>query len=82
MQQALDASQQFRQLIGDESVRVYLSPYSLTRLTYQLISQIFAANMDRILEDPHLREQDWGHLRVADQNPMTSRIRSQFTQKS
>jgi broad specificity phosphatase PhoE len=79
MQQALDAGQEIKQLIGEESVRVYLSPYTRTRQTYQQISQSIAANVDRALEDPRLREQDWGHLRATDQNVEISQQRDNFS---
>jgi len=79
MQQALDAGQQLRQLIGNESVRVYLSPYTRTRQTYQQISLSIAANVDQVLEDPRLREQDWGHLRPSDQNEEITRERDNFS---
>jgi broad specificity phosphatase PhoE len=79
MQQALDAGQEIKQLIGEESVRVYLSPYIRTRQTYQQINQSIAANVDRVLEDPRLREQDWGHLRPTDQNEEISLQRDNFS---
>jgi len=79
IEQALDAGLQLKDLIGDESVRVYLSPYTRTRQTYQQISQSIAANVDRVLEDPRLREQDWGHLRPSDQNEDITRERDNFS---
>ena len=79
MQQALDAGQQLRQLIGDESMRVYLSPYTRTRQTYQQISLSIAANVDGVVEDPRLREQDWGHMRPSDQNEDIIRERDNFS---
>lgn len=78
-QQALQAGQEIKQLIGEETVRVYLSPYTRTRQTYQQISQSIAPNVDRVLEDPRLREQDWGHLRPSDQNEEISQQRDNFS---
>jgi broad specificity phosphatase PhoE len=78
-QQALQAGQEIKQLIGEETVRVYLSPYTRTRQTYQQISQSIAPNVDRVLEDPRLREQDWGHLRPTDQNEEISQQRDNFS---
>ena len=79
IEQALEAGKEIRHLIGEESVRVYLSPYTRTRQTYQQISQSIAANVDRVLEDPRLREQDWGHLRPSDQNEDITRERDNFS---
>jgi broad specificity phosphatase PhoE len=78
-QQALQAGQEIKQLIGEETVRVYLSPYTRTRQTYQQISQSIAPSVDRVLEDPRLREQDWGHLRPTDQNEEISQQRDNFS---
>jgi broad specificity phosphatase PhoE len=78
-QQALQGGQEIKQLIGEETVRVYLSPYTRTRQTYQQISQSIAPNVDRVLEDPRLREQDWGHLRPTDQNEEISQQRDNFS---
>jgi broad specificity phosphatase PhoE len=78
-QQAFESGLQLKELIDDESVRVYLSPYTRTRQTYQQISQSIAANVDRVLEDPRLREQDWGHLRPSDQNEDITRERDNFS---
>jgi broad specificity phosphatase PhoE len=78
-QQALQAGQEIKQLIGEETVRVYLSPYTRTRQTYQQISQSIAPSVDRVLEDPRLREQDWGHLRPSDQNEEISQQRDNFS---
>lgn len=78
-QQALQAGRELKQLIGDEMVRVYLSPYTRTRQTYQQISQNIASNVDRVLEDPRLREQDWGHLRATDLNEEISQQRDNFS---
>jgi len=78
-QQALQAGQAIKQLIGEETVPVYLSPYTRTRQTYQQISQSIAPIVDRILEDPRRREQDWGHLRPSDQNEEISQQRYNFS---
>jgi broad specificity phosphatase PhoE len=78
-QQALQGGLEIKQLIGEETVRVYLSPYTRTRQTYQQISQSIAPSVDRVLEDPRLREQDWGHLRPTDQNEEISQQRDNFS---
>lgn len=57
-----------RQLIGNESVQWYVSPYFRTRQTYIGIRRHFDhANHGQhpsfFYEDPRLREQEWGNLR-------------------
>lgn len=77
--QAFTAGLQLKELIGGESVRVYLSPYARTRQTYQQISLSLGGNVDKVFEDPRLREQDWGHLRPTDQNEEISQQRDNFS---
>jgi len=62
-QQALERGKQLRQLLGDESVQWYLSPYFRTRQTYLGIRSAFVAPY-KVYEDPRLREQDWGNWRM------------------
>ncbi len=66
IQQAREAGSEITQIIGDESLRVYCSPYYRTRQTCQYILESVAPQVDAVLEDPRLREQDWGHQRPLD----------------
>ncbi len=65
--QARQAGEEIKKLIGAESLYVYLSPYYRTRQTYQCIEESVGPNIVRAIEDPRLREQDWGHLRHPDE---------------
>jgi len=49
-------------------LHVYVSPYKRTRQTYQCIKESVGTNVVKAVEDPRLREQDWGHLRSANAN--------------
>jgi broad specificity phosphatase PhoE len=66
--QARQAGQEIKQMIGQESLQVYLSPYFRTRQTNQYIQESIQENTIKTFEDPRLREQDWGHLRSPDLN--------------
>ena len=79
IEQAHQAGQKIRHLIGHETVRVYLSPYYRTRQTYRYIQESIEANVEKALEDPRLREQDWGHLRRPDVNEEIIRERDIFS---
>ena len=60
--QAVSAGQQIKSLVGDETVKVYSSPYYRTRQTLQGIREGgLDKNIVNAFEDPRLREQDWGH---------------------
>lgn len=56
-QQAFEAGQKIKQIIGDESAFFYVSPYFRTRRTYQHVTRsIVPAGF---YEDARLREQEW-----------------------
>lgn len=79
MNQAKQAGKQIKQIIGDDSAYVYLSPYHRTRETYQHIAESIKENITKAVEDPRLREQDWGHLRHPDENKGISEERDSFS---
>jgi broad specificity phosphatase PhoE len=68
IEQAHAAGLEIKKLIGAESLYVYLSPYYRTRQTYQCIQESITSNVVKAIEDPRIREQDWGHLRGPDVN--------------
>lgn len=74
--QARQAGGQIADLIGKKPVRAYISPWYRTRQTYEGISSVLGDRVSRVLEDPRIREQEWGHLRAADemQELVTERI--------
>lgn len=50
-----------------EKVAFYVSPFRRTRETlHGLLQAFYPENVERIREDPRLREQEWGHLRAAE----------------
>jgi broad specificity phosphatase PhoE len=62
-EQAAEAGQKLRSLIGKESIYVYMSPYRRSKQTWANIRQAFSPS--QILterEDPRLREQEFGNL--------------------
>lgn len=62
-QQALDAGHKLRDLIGNESVYVYMSPYRRSKQTWTNLRKAFSN--EQILterEDPRIREQEFGNL--------------------
>ena len=64
--QAQAAGGQILDLIGDESVKAYVSPWYRTRQTLESISAVLGDQVVRSVEDPRIREQEWGHLRSVD----------------
>jgi len=77
--QAKLAGGEIKSLIGDESVYVYLSPFFRTRETFEHIHESISDNVMKAIEDPRIREQDWGHLRHPDDNKGIIKERDEFS---
>lgn len=79
IQQARQAGVQLKGILKDEQVYVYLSPFFRTRETFQLIREAINQNIVKSIEDPRIREQDWGHLRHPDDNKGIIEERDNFS---
>lgn len=79
VEQAKLAGKQIKSIIGDESIYVYLSPFFRTRETFENIRSSIEENIVKVIEDPRIREQDWGHLRHPDDNKEISKERDDFS---
>ncbi|MFN8410969.1 MAG: histidine phosphatase family protein [Anaerolineales bacterium] len=79
VEQAKQAGIEIHKIIEDGSMYAYLSPYYRTRETYQHISESLKDNVIKAVEDPRLREQDWGHLRHQDENKNINEERDNFS---
>jgi broad specificity phosphatase PhoE len=79
IEQARQAGNEIKEIIGSEELYVYLSPYVRTRQTYQYIKESVENNVVKTVEDPRIRELDWGHLRHPDDNEDIIRARDNFS---
>jgi len=79
IEQAQRAGHEIREIIGEESVYVYLSPYFRTRQTFQYLKPAIESHIAKIIEDPRIRELDWGHLRHPNENEEISKQRDDFS---
>ncbi|MDR2675738.1 MAG: histidine phosphatase family protein [Opitutaceae bacterium] len=64
--QAVQAGQRLRNIIKGKTA-IYCSPFQRTRQTLEYLLAGFGSakkQITRIREDPRLREQEWGHLRL------------------
>lgn len=59
--QALEAGKKLREIIKDESVFFYLSPFTRAKETFEYVSKSWKEGSYRFKEDPRLREQEWGN---------------------
>ena len=64
--QAKLAGRQIVDLIGDEAVQAYVSPWYRSRETFRGIAEVLGKRVLGCYEDPRIREQEWGHLRVVE----------------
>ena len=79
IEQSRQAGEKIKAIIGDESLHVYLSPYIRTRQTFQHLKTSIETNLLKVVEDPRIREQDWGHFRHPEVNDKIVRARDSFS---
>jgi broad specificity phosphatase PhoE len=79
IEQARQAAKELRGILGNASLYVYLSPFIRTRQTYQYLKECVEKNIVKSIEDPRIREQDWGHLRHPDENEEIMQARDRFS---
>jgi broad specificity phosphatase PhoE len=63
LSQADSAGKKLKSILNRESVFFYLSPFWRTRSTFEQIVKHLQREQFVFIEDPRLREQEWGHLR-------------------
>ena len=78
IEQSHQAGEKIKEIIGSENIHVYLSPYVRTRQTLEYLKTNIEKNISKIIEDPRLREQDWGHFRHPEVNEEIVRARDSF----
>jgi broad specificity phosphatase PhoE len=79
IEQARQAAKELRGILGNESLYIYLSPFIRTRQTYQYLKECVEKNIVKSIEDPRIREQDWGHLRHPGENEEIIQARDSFS---
>ncbi len=68
IEQAQNAGSKIKEIIGSETISVYISPFFRTRQTFASLKESIEENISRAIEDPRIREQEWGHLRHPEEN--------------
>jgi len=79
IKQSQKAGNEIKQIIGQESIYVYVSPYFRTRQTLQYLKEGISGNIAKVIEDPRIREMDWGHLRHPDENDEIAKRRDEYS---
>eukprot|EP00033_Pygsuia_biforma_P004664 GCRY01005112.1.p1 GENE.GCRY01005112.1~~GCRY01005112.1.p1 ORF type:complete len:275 (-),score=38.61 GCRY01005112.1:285-1109(-) len=78
IEQARSVGETLRELIGNEKVLFYVSPYKRSRQTYDMIAQSFEGCLVRHREDPRLRQQEWANFQDPNALPRLKRQRREI----
>ena len=60
--QAIEAGEELKQIVGNETILFYVSPFRRSQQTFELISRAFHGSQIKVREDPRIREQEWGNF--------------------
>ncbi len=77
-EQAKQAGEELKNIIKDESVFFYVSPFWRTRETFQNIKKELTGNAIQYREEPRIREQEWGHLRTPSETELIELARQKY----
>lgn len=64
IRQAYEAGLKLKELVGNETLYFYVSPFWRTRSTFENIVRSFPRSQFEYSEEPRLREQEWEYLRT------------------
>lgn len=76
--QAIDAGKRLKELVGDESVYFYVSPFWRARSTFECLVSSLPRRQFAYNEEPRLREQEWGYLRSREEFDRICRERNEY----
>lgn len=66
--QGFEAGKKLKEITKEESLFFYISPMWRTRSTFEQIIKSFDKTDFRFIEEPRIREQEWGHLRPIEES--------------
>lgn len=76
--QAKEAGKRLKELVSNESVYFYVSPFWRARSTFECIASSFPRSQFVYSEEPRLREQEWGYLRCKEDFDKICRERREY----
>lgn len=76
--QAQEAGRKLKELVSDESMYFYVSPFWRTRSTFENIVKAIPRAQFVYSEEPRLREQEWGYLRCNEDFDKICRERREY----
>lgn len=78
VEQAREAGRRLKDLAGNERLYFYVSPFWRTRSTFENIVREFPRRQFDYVEEPRLREQEWGYLRCNEDFDKICRERREY----
>lgn len=76
--QALAAGIHLKEIVGEEQLYFYISPFWRARSTFEKVALAFDRSQFRYNEEPRLREQEWGYLRCNEDFDKICRERKEY----
>lgn len=77
-EQAREAGKRLKELVRDESLYFYVSPFWRARSTFECVAAAFPRCQFEYSEEPRLREQEWGYLRCNEDFDKICRERREY----
>lgn len=77
-EQVKEAGKRLKELVRDESVYFYVSPFWRARSTFEGVASAFPRDQFKYSEEPRLREQEWGYLRCQEDFDKICRERREY----
>ena len=71
-EQAREAGKRLKELVKEESIYFYVSPFWRARSTFEEVASDFPRAQFDYSEEPRLREQEWGYLYLKTQQKPTA----------
>ena len=78
VQEARTAGEELKSLIRNETACFYVSPFWRTRMTFEQIAGSLKPEQRKYVEEPRLREQEWGHLRSPEDKKNIDKARDEY----
>ena len=77
-EQAVEAGKRLKELVKDEPLYFYVSPFWRARSTFEGVASNFPRAQFDYSEEPRLREQEWGYLRCNEDFDKICRERREY----
>ena len=77
-EQAFNIGKELKEIIQNETILFTISPFWRTRSTFEQIAKSFDKANFNYIEEPRIREQEWGHLRTEEESKIVEKNRDAY----